>query len=172
MPTNTPGQINTALNTAFPPQQGAALRKAFAPTLRADLRTQQSYTSDATVGDISDLTITVENGKRYAVTVVAHCTGSAAGGIQLDLGGGSATVTSIAGNALINSAAAVVGVAVAALTTALTSGAIAALQVRIEATILVNTGGTLIVRGAQAVSNGSASTVNVGSYIEAVELPA
>lgn len=172
MPTNSAAQINAVLNQAFPPQQGNALRKAYAPTVRADLRTQQSYTSDATVGDISDLTLLLENGKRYAITANLYCTGSAAGGIQFDLAGGSVTATSIAGTAVLTSAAANVAVAVAALNTALTGGAVATLLVRIEATIVVATGGTLVVRGAQAVLNVSASTVNVGSWIEAVELPA
>lgn len=169
MPCNSAGQINSALNQAFPPQQGNALRKAFAPILRADLRTAESDTT-TTLAAVSDLTLVLESGKRYALRMVLHTTAAVAGGNKFDLAGGSCSATSITGNARFIAAAAIANVAQTALNTALGATALN-LFVEYDGTILVNTGGTLVVQHAQNAASGT-TTLAVGSYIEAVELPA
>lgn len=168
MPQNSAAQINDRLNKAFPGQQQNALRGAFPPILRADLRTAESDTT-TTLAAVSDLTLVLESGKRYAIKAVLHTT-AAAGGNKIDFAGGTCTATSITGNARFIAAAAIANVAQTALNTALGATALN-LFVEYDGTILVNSGGTFVLQHAQNAASGT-TTLNVGSYIEAVELPA
>lgn len=170
MPLNSTGQVNTAINQAFPPQQGNALRRIAQTALRADLRTQESDTT-TNLAAVSELALEgLEAGKRYAVHAVLHVTGAGAGGNKIDFNGGSVTASSVTGNVKLFTASAVAVVALTALNTA--AGATAAnLIVEADLTIVVSVGGRLVLQHAQNAASGS-STVNVGSYIEGVELPA
>jgi hypothetical protein len=86
--------------------------------------------------------------------------------------GGSASATAVRYEALVHDAAAVkaqarataLGTAVGGVT------AVSAAKVEIEGLITVNAGGTLTVQFAQNASNGTASSVLTGSYLQVFQV--
>lgn len=123
-----------------------------------------TQTSNATLSAITGLSATLTAGKTYAFEILLYTTESA-GGVQVDLNGGTATATSIVGECLLFDNKGInAETRIAALNTNLcnslfpTSG-----YIQINGTITVNAGGTFIPEFAQSTSSGSSSVVKAGS---------
>jgi len=125
-------------------------------------------TSNTTVMDVDNLTFDVAASSTYVFYANLHCTAGASGGIKAAING-TATATAIVYDVTCNSGTSMATTRSTALGT--TGGITAANPfVRIDGTITVNAAGTLKVEFAQNASNGTASTVVVGSifHIEQV----
>ena len=126
-----------------------------------------SKTSSTTLSAITGLSATLTAGKTYYFDIMLYTTAGASGGIQADLNGGTATATAIIGDAVFLAAAnntaqyriSALNTQVCAATGATTP------ECHIFGTITVNAGGTLIPRFAQNASNGTGSTVAIGSIM-------
>jgi hypothetical protein len=128
---------------------------------------QFDKTSDTTLANVTGLTHNVLAGKSYRFRVVLHTTSNSSGGVKAAIAG-TATATSVIYEALT-----IEGTAISAHTRTTTLGtavggvtAVAAAQVTIEGTIVVNAAGTLTVQFAQNASNGTASSVLINSSFE------
>jgi hypothetical protein len=127
-----------------------------------------SRTSSTALTSITGLTSTLTAGKAYQFDINLFTTSSgSSGGIQADLNGGTATVTTLIGDSqLFDGTAITARTLPAALTTVLCSSAsMATATCHIWGTIVVNAGGTFIPRFAQNTSNATASIVKTGSYM-------
>ena len=109
---------------------------------------------------------TLSGGKTYAFELRAYVTASdAAGGVQVDLNGGSASATTlIAQTKIYNGTTLAASTQVAALATAVGFTSVVT-DITIDGTIVVNGGGTLIPRFAQNASDGTPTTIGVGSSL-------
>jgi hypothetical protein len=133
--------------------------------------TQFDKTSDTTLANITGLSVNVAAGRTYTFRAVLYTTSNVAGGVKVAIGG-TATATTIVYEArtidaglITQSRATALGSAVGAVT------AVTAAQIIIEGTITVNAAGTLTIQFAQNASNGSASSVLVGSSFMARDNP-
>lgn len=125
--------------------------------------TQFDKTNDTTLATVTGLSVTVESGKTYRFEAVLYTTSNVAGGVQFAIS--SSGATTIIYEAIVFSASAVVaqtrattaGTAVGAIT------AVTAAYCRITGSIVTSAAGSLAVQFAQNVSNGTASSVLVGS---------
>jgi hypothetical protein len=126
-----------------------------------------SKTSDTTLAAITGLSATLTAGKTYYFDIMLYTTSGALGGIKVDLNGGTATATSLIGEALlIDSTAIKAQTRFSALNTALCAfTSTTAANCHITGTITVNAGGTFKPEFAQNASNGTASTVAIGSIM-------
>lgn len=139
--------------------------------------TQFDKTSDATLGNVTGLSVAVAAGRTYTFEAMLHVNQLAVGGSQFAIGG-TATATSIiyAGVNTVASTGAIVTPTTGNRATAL-AGVIcdsvtgSTLYVTISGTITVNAAGTLTVQFAQKVSNGTASSVLVGSSFTVYDCP-
>lgn len=130
--------------------------------------TQFDKTSNTTLSAITGLSATLVAGKTYEFRIVLHVTAGASGGVKFDLNGGSASATSLIANYILvdnslNTNAITsrqTTLAGSAGNTGITSGIL-----NIYGTITVNAAGTFIPEFAQNVSNGTTSSVLVGSYM-------
>lgn len=129
----------------------------------ARVTSQFDKTTNVTLAGITGLSWTLTAGRTYSFEIVLITTCSAAGGLQVDLNGGSATATTINITSFIFLAASSFGANGTALNTVLFNTTGAVLQVGIRGTITVNAGGTFIPRFAQSVASGT-SSVLVGSF--------
>lgn len=138
------------------------------PLISAVLTSDSTHAqSNTTLANVAGLTLTLQSGKTYLVTAVLYTTANAAAGNKVDLGGGTLTVTSFRGLANVTTAA---GTFTASRQTALTTGAASTADnfaIEVTGRLVVNAGGTLIVRHAQNVSGANNSTIYAGSYITA-----
>lgn len=122
-------------------------------------------TSNTTLADLTGLTQDVVPGT-YRYRVQLQTTANASGGVKAGFKfNGGATLTSIQNSGKTFTAAAV---AVARTTTAtdqasLVASTTAAVETTLEGTLVVATGGSLQVQGAQNASNASATTFLTGS---------
>lgn len=116
------------------------------------------------------LSITVQAGKTYLVEAQLYTSANASGGLQINFAGGTATATSFVGLCkLFAGTTTSASTAQTALNTG--AGATAALtDIRCTATLVVNAGGTLIIKAAQNASHASDSSILVGSSLTATEL--
>jgi len=128
--------------------------------------TQFNKTSDATLANVTGLSVSVEASKTYYFEATLFTASDVAGGVKFAIGG-SATATSIIYEANITNAGATVtpgtARATALATTVGDATAVTAAKVKITGTITVANAGTLTVQFAQNASNGTASSVLVGS---------
>lgn len=139
--------------------------------------TQFDKTSDATLGNVTGLSVAVAAGRTYTFSAVLHVNQLAVGGSQFAIGG-TATATAIiyAGVNTVASTGAIVTPTTSNRATAL-AGVIcdsvtgSTLYVTISGTITVNAAGTLVPQFAQKVSNGTASSVLVGSTFTVFDCP-
>jgi hypothetical protein len=124
-----------------------------------------SKTSSTALAAITNLSATLTAGKTYYFDIMLYTTSNTLGGIKADLNGGTATATSIIGDAFSFDAGAVkTQTRVAALNTSLCAvTAVTVANCHITGTITVNVGGTFKPQFAQNSSNGTASTVAIGS---------
>lgn len=133
--------------------------------------TQFDKTSDTTLANVTGLSVSVLAGKTYQFAAILFYSSNVGGGVQAAIAG-TATATTViydgdvvAGNQFLGDARATsLGTAVAQQTVT-TSG-----RIEIKGIITVNAAGTLTVQFAQNASNGSASSVLVGSYFLVVQL--
>lgn len=134
--------------------------------------TDFSKTSSTALSNVTGLSVTLAANRKYAFNVALMCTCAAAGGVQAAISG-TASVSAIqytgwtvADNAIkgkANASGTSIGTAVGSTTTTETSGIV----IQIVGCIIVGgTGGTLTVQFAQNTSNGTASVVKVGSYMQ------
>lgn len=132
---------------------------------QARVTTQFDKTSSTTLGDITGLTVKVKASGKYRFRAVLMTTSNVAGGVKAAISG-TATVTSITysgvtyGTAVTYSNTTTYGNAVGAVTAE--TGA----MIIIEGSVVINAAGTLTVQFAQNASNGTASSVLVGSTWE------
>lgn len=134
----------------------------------AYVTSQFDKTSNTTLANVTGLTRNVKASTRYNFEAIIYTTSNVAGGIKLAIGG-TATATSIVYDAIVTDAG-VLQVPTNTRTTTLGNPvgevtAVTAAKVVITGTILVNAAGTLTVQFAQNVSNGTASSVLVGSNL-------
>jgi len=131
----------------------------------AVVTTQFDKTSDVTLANITmDRTFNVSASRTYEFEAILYTSSNIAGGVQFAIAG-TATATAIVYEAVVFSAATLaaetrataLGTAVGGIT------AVTAAYVRITGMITVNAAGTLTVQFAQNASNGTASSVLVGS---------
>lgn len=141
--------------------------------LSCRVSTDFSKTSDVTLANVTGLTRNVMAGEVYAIRAVLFTTSNVAGGVQCAIGG-TATATSIIAEADVKdgSALATAGTTrVAALATAMGDvTAVTAARITIEGQIVVNAAGTITIQFAQNASNGTASTVKAGSYMQLISI--
>lgn len=131
----------------------------------AVVTTQFDKTSSTALADITfDRTFNVSASRTYSFEFEGYTTSNVAGGVKFAIGG-TATATAIIYEALVDDAA-----VLAAQTRTTTLGnavggitAVTNAKVKITGTITVNAAGTLTVQFAQNASNGTASSVLVGS---------
>lgn len=123
-----------------------------------------SKTSDTSLASITGLSATLVAGKTYYFDLQLFTTSNVAGGVNVDLNGGTATATAIIGNISVFDGSVIsTQVRVSALNTAAGATTVTTAYVEIRGTITVNGAGTFIPRFAQNASNGAASTVAIGS---------
>ena len=131
---------------------------------RSRVSTQFDKTGNTTLSDVTGLSVTVTAGSTYGLKGVLFLTSGSSGGVKVAIAG-TATATSIVYDGLLFSNGTIsaqtrvtsLGSTVCAATAVLTT------QCQIEGTITVNAGGTLTIQFAQNASNGTTSSVLVGS---------
>ncbi len=131
----------------------------------------------ATLASLTGLTLTLIAGRKYTGRLVLFVNdATAADGLQIDLNGGGATVTSIEFG-VAAALAAVVGVRTStALATAVTLTALGDTNdviVEIPITLVCNAAGTIIPRQAKnSDAAGATLTLRTGSYFHLEDMPA
>jgi len=148
------GYVNTTTNVYTPAGFGGAR-----------VGTQFDKTSSTTLGDVTDLSVTVEAGRKYKFSAALDITTGGGGG-KVAIGG-TATATSVAytGKYIDNSGGTVIIYGRAtSLGTAVAGSALGtSVIMEVEGSIVVNAAGTLTLQFAQNTSNGAPSSVLVGS---------
>jgi len=176
------GQNNYSLSLGNPAQYEANYGSLFTTRSLVDkgwvdsslsgarVSTQFDATSTTTLADITGLTANVAAGKIYRFEAKLYTTSNVAGGVKVAIAG-TATATAIVYEGLTTDAGLItqsrgtaLGTAVGAVT-AVTAG-----YITISGTITVNATGTLTVQFAQNASNGTASSVLVGSTFVITEM--
>lgn len=129
---------------------------------------QFNQTSSTTLATVPDLEFNVETGRSYAFTVVAYTTSNVAGGIKFAMGG-TVTPASIIYETDVVQSGVMIAPGTSRTTTLATAvgdvTAVTVAKVTITGMIDITTGGTFNVQFAQNASNGSASSVLVGSHM-------
>lgn len=133
---------------------------------------QFDKTSNTTLANITGLSATLIAGITYAFEAVLFTTSNVAGGVKFAISG-TATATAIIYEAVVMDAAVIAAQTRATSLSTAVGGvtAVTAAICRITGTITVNAAGTLTVQFAQNASNGTASSVLVGSYFIVNENP-
>ena len=144
------------------------LLRAFPVTVGAKAVENQTVTNTTTEAS-TVLSVELEGGKTYAISVWAPATIPVTNGIKIDFAGGGVTATSFVARATFwTDNAAPQYESIIALTTSVSS-IIAGTGFSVEGTLVVNTGGTLVLRFAQQVATGN-TVLLAGARIVAVEL--
>jgi hypothetical protein len=133
---------------------------------------QFDKTNDTTLANVTGLSVNVVASKTYRFEAILYTTSNSGGGVKFAIGG-TATATAIIYEAIVHDAAAIsaetratsLGTAVGGVT------AVTAANCRLTGTITVNAAGTLTLQFAQNASNGTASSVLVGSTFTVNEIP-
>lgn len=142
---------------------GGAQRQEIPQIQQSRVSTQFDKTSDTTLANVTGLTATVVAGKFYRFEATLYTSSNVAGGVKAAIAG-TATATAIVYEGITTDAGLSTQTRATALATAV--GAVTAVTagyIRITGTIQVNAAGTLTVQFAQNASNGTASSVLVGS---------
>lgn len=136
----------------------------------AFVTSQFDVTSNNTPATITGLTVNVEAGKTYKFEVLLWCNCGVTGGVQIAMNGGTATATAVIFESQLYDDASTLALLTSARFTALNTGNSAAGATgyfyRVSGTITVNAAGTFGPAFAQNVSNGTASSVLVGSSLQ------
>jgi lysophospholipase L1-like esterase len=143
---------------------GDLIRQEIPQIQQSRVSTQFDKTSSTALANITGLTASLAAGKTYRFEAILYTTSNVAGGVQFAIAGTS-TATSIIYEDLVNDAntnaaqtrATALATAVGGVT------AVTNAYSKITGTITVNAAGTLTVQFAQNASNGTASSVLVGS---------
>lgn len=140
--------------------------------LVARVSTQYDIATSTVLANVPGLSVNVQAGKTYRFRATLYLTVGTTGGAKVAVGG-TATATAIGGGITYIDFAtpAVTGAAITALGTGVTKAGVAAYQVEVVGTITVNAAGTLTIQFAQAVSNGTNSSVLVGSTFDVALIP-
>jgi hypothetical protein len=149
---------------------GSAVRQEIPLIQQSRVSTQFDKTSDTTLANVTGLTASLNAGKFYKFKATLYTTANVAGGVKAAIAG-TATATTVIYEGITMDAgvatqtrATALATAVGAVTTA-TAGLI-----EITGYIQCNASGTLTVQFAQNASNGTASSVLVGSDFQVREL--
>lgn len=143
---------------------------AINPLISSVLTTDSTHAqSNTTLANVGGLSVTLQAGKTYIVRAMLFTTANASHGNKVDLGGGTATVTAFRGVASIFTASAVTKTRLTALTTSAGNNA-DNVMIQIEARVVVNAAGSLIVRHAQNTSGATDSIIYAGSFLTAQEI--
>jgi len=149
---------------------GSAVRQEIPLIQQSRVSTQFDKTSSTTLSDVTGLTASLNAGKFYKFKATLYTTANVAGGVKAAIAG-TATATTVIYEGMTMDAgvatqtrATALGTAVGAVTTA-TAGFI-----EITGYIQCNASGTLTVQFAQNASNGTASSVLVGSDFQVQEI--
>ena len=133
---------------------------------------QLDATSNITLAAITGLSVSLAAGATYRVYAHLPCTSGASGGVKVSFDtSDTLTLTSSDQTAyILNTGVSNVMVhSTAGLTTGLGATQVA-MAVELEATLVVNAAGTLIVKGAQNASNGTTSSFYVGGTITVIRI--
>lgn len=134
--------------------------------------TQFDVTSSTTLANITGLTATLVAGHIYRFESNIYTTSNSGGGVKFSIAG-TATATSVIYDGFTTDAG-VTTQGPRATSMASTVGAVTAVTAayfRVTGTITVNAGGTFTLQFAQNASNGTASSVLVGSTFVITEMP-
>ena len=138
-------------------------------TLRR-VTTQFDVTSSTTLAGITGLSVNVEAGVTYKFEANIWVSPSASGGTKIGMNGGTATATAVIFESLLTEDTSTFTVISSIRYTALNNGNTAVggtgYCYRITGSIVVNAAGTFFPSFAQAVSNGTPSSVLVGSTFQ------
>ena len=150
------------------PQTHRELAAAFPITVGARLLADQTVNNSTTEVNTA-LSVELEAGKAYAISVFAPATIPVTNGIKIDFNGGSLTATSFVARASFwTDNAAPQYESITALNTSVNS-VVAGTGLSVEGTLVVATAGTLVLRFAQQVATGN-TVLLAGSRIIATEL--
>lgn len=133
----------------------------------AYVSTQFDKTTDTALANVSGLSVTLTAGKVYSIEAILFTTSAPTGGVKAAISGTATATTFIVEAHTIDATS----IAYRARTDTL-GQAIAAVNgvntafIRMHGLIVVNQAGTLTVQFAQNTSNGTASSVLVGSYFK------
>lgn len=146
---------------------GLPINTGVAGYLPSSVSTQFDKTSNTTLAAITGLTATLLAGKTYKFILVLYTTNGTVGGIKVDMNGGTATATTYKANGYTlysTTAITTLGANKTALTdTFINTAGFVIDTVVVEGSIIVNGAGTFIPQFAQNTSNGTTSSVLVGS---------
>jgi len=149
---------------------GSGVRQEIPLMQQSRVSTQFDKTSDTTLANITGLTASLNAGKFYKFSVTLYTTSNVAGGVKAAIAG-TATATAIIYEGFTTDAGVITQTRATALGTAV--GAITAVTagyIEITGYIQCNASGTLTVQFAQNASNGTASSVLVGSDFQVREI--
>lgn len=137
------------------------------PTIPVVTTTTTTATSNVTLANITGLSANLIAGKTYTFEMHLFTTATVTGGVQFDLGGGTATATSLEAEGFLNSGSTITAsTRTTTLTGVICSSATPATGTcTINGSIVVNAAGTFVPRFAQNTTNAGASTVLTGSYM-------
>jgi len=146
---------------------------AWIASLTYRVSTQFDKTSDTTLANVTGLSAEVEAGKTYKFSATLYTTSNVAGGVKCAVSG-TATATAIIYEAKVLETG-VLKVPGTTRATALDTAvgditAVTVATVHVDGLITVNAAGTLTVQFAQNASNGTASSVLVGSNFSVMEV--
>jgi hypothetical protein len=140
------------------------------PFLAARIASDVAITSNATLANITGLSVAVAAGATYSFEVYLYTTSNASGGVLVAVGG-TATATAITYDTMITNG----GTTTQSTRQAALGGSgvgvtsVTAANVSITGTITVNAAGTLTIMGAQNSSNAAATTFLRGSTITVIQ---
>lgn len=160
----TLGALEAYISNAWAPVGGYVQPSATSGTF--------TKTSSAALAAITGLSANLAAGKTYDYQMVLYMTAGATGGVQVDLGGGTATATSLIAEGQLNAGnTATNNTRVSTLTGVMCSAASATVYTcLINGTIVASGAGTFAPRFAQNTSNGTPSTVVIGSYMNVTQV--
>lgn len=136
----------------------------FASFLAFPCTSQLNKTNDTGLANIPGLSAQLGSGITYTFEVALNISAGASGGIQVDLNGGTCTATAVNWTLVFHGPTIGAAAVISSLSTA-TGSTSAVVQAFIYGSITVSSGGTFIPRFAQNVSNGTASSVLIGSFM-------
>lgn len=157
------GTLDSYVNNAWAPLGGYIQPSATSATF--------TKTSSAALATVTGLSANLAAGKTYTYEMVLYLTAGATGGVQVDLAGGTATATSLISEGQLNAGnTATNNTRSSTLATVMCSAAGATVYTcLINGSIVTNAAGTFAPRFAQNTSNGTPSTVVIGSYMKVTQ---
>jgi hypothetical protein len=143
-----------------------------AQTRTARVAAQYDVTGSTTPANVTGLALYGFTGVAYKIHAVLFTSSNTSGGIQIQISGTAGASSAqtegvvVSGGSVVGQTrATALGTPLAAITNVSTA------TVHIDGEITVSATGTITIQFAQNVSNGAASSVLVGSYVELTEIP-